>query len=248
MIIRTKILDSYVVKFITRILIFGGVLSYYLLHREVLVQAMNSNFFDGLLDGQFTILHLLWIIFMPMMIQHLLLPKNFTYALLKSKGSRYEPISYAPQRLEKKMEHLNRGAWRVAISWLLLNGLVATLYFMHILDRADLLMISVFYFLSDYICILLWCPFQTYLMRNKCCVNCRIFDWGHIMMFTPMALIPSFYSLSLFFVSLIVFVRWEIGVARHPERYWEGSNNRLKCKNCQDKTCQFKKMILKSVK
>ena len=80
-------------------------------------------------------------------------------------------------------------------------------------------------------------------MKNKCCINCRIHDWGHFMMFTPMLFIKNFYSWSLFFTSLVVLIHWEIVYAQHPERFWEGSNKTLQCANCKEKTCQIKKKI-----
>ena len=121
------------------------------------------------------------------------------------------------------------------------------LYLFHIMDEADLMMLSVFYFLCDYICILIHCPFQFWIMKNRCCVNCRIFDWGHFMMFTPMLFIRNFYSWSLFFTSAIVLLKWEIVYAKHPERFWYGSNKHLQCANCNDKICQVKKKVTKAV-
>ena len=104
---------------------------------------------------------------------------------------------------------------------------------------------TVFFFLCDYICILVFCPFQTCIMKNKCCVNCRIYDWGHFMMFTPMLFIPNFYSWSLFFTACVVLIRWEVVYAAHPERFWSGSNQILQCANCKDKTCQVKRRVRK---
>ena len=103
------------------------------------------------------------------------------------------------------------------------------------------------FFLCDYICILVFCPFQTCIMKNKCCVNCRIYDWGHFMMFTPMLFIPNFYSWSLFFTSCVVLIRWELVYAAHPERFWSGSNQILQCENCKDKTCQMKRRVRNQV-
>lgn len=127
--------------------------------------------------------------------------------------------------------------------WLSGNAVVGVLYLFEVLDMADLLMLTVFYFLSDYICILIFCPFQTCIMKNKCCVNCRIYDWGHFMMFTPMLFIQNFYSWSLFFTSLVVLIHWEIVYAKHPERFWSGANQTLQCQNCKDKTCQVKNRL-----
>ena len=127
--------------------------------------------------------------------------------------------------------------------WLSFNAIWGVLYLFNILDSADLLMITVFYFLCDYICILFFCPFQTCIMKNKCCVNCRIYDWGHFMMFTPMLFIQNFFSWSLFFTSLVVLIRWEISYAKNPQRFWSGSNKTLQCANCKDKTCQIKRRL-----
>ncbi len=132
--------------------------------------------------------------------------------------------------------------------WLSLNAVFGILYLAHLIDEADLFMLTVFFFLCDYICILFFCPFQTFIMKNKCCVNCRIYDWGHFMMFTPMLFIRNFFSWSLFFTSAVVLIHWEIVYAKHPERFWFGSNKTLQCINCQDKTCQYKKKIKGLVK
>ena len=127
--------------------------------------------------------------------------------------------------------------------WLIGNFIVGILHLVGFLDASDLLMLTVFYFLCDYICILFYCPFQSGIMKNKCCVNCRIFDWGHFMMFTPMLFIKSFFSWSLFVTSFIVLIHWEIIYAKHPERFWSGSNQVLQCRNCKDKTCQIKNRV-----
>ena len=132
--------------------------------------------------------------------------------------------------------------------WLCFNAVFGILYLVGILKNVDLLMLTVFYYLSDYVCILYWCPFQSGIMKNKCCVNCRIYDWGHFMMFTPMLFIKDFFSWSLFFTACIVLLHWEIIYAKYPERFWSGANMRLQCVNCKDKTCQKKKKLLQMIK
>ena len=56
-------------------------------------------------------------------------------------------------------------------------------------------MVSVFYFLCDYVCILIYCPFQSHIMHNKCCVNCRIYGWGGLYDVYPHGLYPAFFQL-----------------------------------------------------
>ena len=63
------------------------------------------------------------------------------------------------------------------------------------------------------------------------------------MMFTPMLFVGSFFSLSLFAMSVLVLINWEIIYALHPERFWSGSNKTLQCINCKDKTCQMKNKL-----
>jgi hypothetical protein len=94
------------------------------------------------------------------------------------------------------------------------------------------------------ICMLFFCPFQRY-MENRCCVNCRIFDWGHFMMFTPMVFIKNFFTWTLFLTSIIVLIRWELTYAKYPERFWCESNETLRCENCRDKLCQVKHPYVK---
>ena len=57
------------------------------------------------------------------------------------------------------------------------------------------------------------------------------------MMFTPFVFIPGFFTWSLLGVAVLVMVIWEVTVRKHPERFWETSNDTLKCKNCTDKLC-----------
>ena len=90
--------------------------------------------------------------------------------------------------------------------------------------------------MCDLICVLVWCPFRL-IMKNKCCTTCRIFNWDHLMMFTPMLYVKGFYSLSLLAVSILVWCCWELCVLIYPERFWEKSNAALQCSECTDKLC-----------
>ena len=93
--------------------------------------------------------------------------------------------------------------------------------------------------------LLIWCPFQTFLMKNKCCVSCRIYDWGHMMMFTPMAFLPGFFPRALFLTAALVWIRWELRFAGYPRQFNEESNALLRCSVCGDRTCRIKRDILR---
>lgn len=131
----------------------------------------------------------------------------------------------------------------VILSWILLNGAIFLLFFAGIIDEGILILISLAYSVCDMICILFFCPFQEWMMKNKCCGSCRIYNWDYIMMFTPLILIRNFYALSLFALSLALLIKWEADFKLHPERFYENSNASLACKNCKEKLCSHKKSL-----
>jgi len=237
---KTLMLKRYLVKFALRIIIFLAVFIFYLQDKETMYKLMNQSVWKGI-----TPLHVLWAVFMLMMIKHLFPSDKLSMAIRKAEVKEYEPVEeYEQLELLQFVQKQNIRAWYVMLSWLLLNGVFGILYILNIIDNGDLLMLTVFFFLCDYICILIYCPFQSHIMKNRCCVNCRIYDWGHFMMFTPMLFIRNFFSWSLFFTSCVVLIQWEIKYAKHPERFWHGSNKHLQCSRCNDKICQIKGKVI----
>lgn len=238
----TPMLKRYLLKFAMRITVFGLILCAYIWNKQIVYEFVTRPIYKGI-----EIIHLPWLIFMTIMLVHIFPDDKLSMALRKGEEENFRPTkNYSELDLLYFVKEQNVKAWMVMLIWLSLNAIFGFLYLFHVIDEADLLMLTVFFFLCDYICILLFCPFQTHIMRNRCCVNCRIYDWGHFMMFTPMLFIRNFFSWSLFFTSVVVLIRWEITYAKHPERFWYGSNETLQCANCKDKTCQIKKRIGKS--
>ena len=74
-------------------------------------------------------------------------------------------------------------------------------------------------------------------MHNKCCTTCRIFNWDHAMMFSPLIVIPSAWTYSLVLTSFVILIVWEYTCIMHPERFLEKTNCALRCHNCKDKLC-----------
>lgn len=236
---RTPMMTRYLVKLAIRLAIFLAVFLCYLFRRDWLTAAMTQPIRMGV-----TPLHLLWMVFMLMMLGHLFPSDLLSMALRKADARQYIPVpGYDELELLRFVQRQNVRAWRVMLVWLVFNAFWGLLYLGGVIDTVDLLMLVVFYFLCDYICILFYCPFQSVIMGNKCCVNCRIYDWGHFMMFTPLLFIPDFYSWSLFFTACVVLIHWEVVYASHPERFWEGSNQVLQCAHCADRTCRMKKTL-----
>ncbi len=129
------------------------------------------------------------------------------------------------------------------IAWIALNSIFGVLYYLGIFDTGIMLLISLAYSVCDMICILFFCPFQTWIMKNKCCATCRIYNWDYIMMFTPLIFIPHIYTWSIIFIALLLLFRWEIAYKMHPERFIEGKNKALDCVNCNEKLCTHKKQL-----
>ena len=154
---------------------------------------------------------------------------------------------FAKNYIPKEPSIPHQSTWRttllVALVWLLLNGLIGLVYFLGWIDEGILLLICLFYSVCDMICILFFCPFQTWIMKNKCCGSCRIYNWDYAMMFTPLLFIPSLYTWSLLGLALVLLVIWEGIYHRHPERFYEQTNESLKCVNCPEKLCHHKKQL-----
>ena len=190
-----------------------------------------------------SVFHLLWLLWMlDMALQ--LMPSRQYWPLGSQKFLKetFRPLKeYMAEHDHGLLEFIyksNRDTLRIGGVWvLLILSIGALYYFVDGVDDRTLLLISVAFYVSDLVCVLFWCPFRVWFMKNRCCTTCRIFNWDHMMMFSPIVFIPGFYTWSLCFAALVVFTVWEVTFALHPERFWEGTNDALKCSNCTDILC-----------
>ena len=137
----------------------------------------------------------------------------------------------------------NNAAVLVALVWIVFNGIFGALHMAGVLDDGIMILLCSAYSVCDIICILFFCPFQTWFMKNKCCSTCRMYNWDYAMMFTPLFFIRKPYSWSLLALSVALLIRWEITFYLHPERFSEKTNDYLQCKNCTEKLCAHKKQL-----
>ena len=193
----------------------------------------------GAFNSRFSPLHLLWGIWMLDMLCQVF-PANRDLALGSKKVFKQY---FVPSELKRSATQLkqyvlttSRMAGGIMLLWALLIAVISALRILNVLGNVELFMISVLFYVCDLICVLVWCPFRL-MLKNRCCTTCRIFNWDHLMMFTPMICVGSFYSVSLLLVSLVVWGMWEMTILLHPERFWWGSNVALSCANCTDKLC-----------
>ena len=137
----------------------------------------------------------------------------------------------------------NNAVVLVALIWIIFNGLIGALRMVNILDDGIMVLLCSAYSVCDMICILFFCPFQTWLLKNKCCGTCRIYNWDYAMMFTPLFFVRKSYAWSLLALSFALLIRWEITFYRSPERFSENTNEYLRCSNCREKLCTHKKQL-----
>ena len=207
---------------------------FYLTDRSVFAVLQPGQFFSA-----FSPLHLLWGLWMADMLWQMI-PAKRNLALGSKKLFRqyFVPSKLKDSAAQLKQYVLTTGrmAGKILLIW---ATLIATLCVLHIkgfLNDTALFMISVLFYVCDLICVLLWCPFRL-LLKNRCCTTCRIFNWDHLMMFTPMLLLGSFFSSSLLLLAFVVWLVWELCTILHPERFWEKTNQALQCASCTDKLC-----------
>ncbi|MGN1002385.1 MAG: hypothetical protein ACI4PC_06400 [Oscillospiraceae bacterium] len=192
---------------------------------------------------RFSFFHVMWVLWMVDMVLQLVPCRRYwPLGSQKFLKSAFQPLKDYRERtrgegLVRFIYESKKDALRVAAVWLLLTAAIAVLYFTGIVDRNALLVFTVIFYVCDLICVLFWCPFRVWFMKNRCCTTCRIFNWDHLMMFTPLFFIPGVYTWSLCLMSLAVFLVWEITFSLHPERFWEGTNEALRCSNCTDRLC-----------
>ena len=137
----------------------------------------------------------------------------------------------------------NNSTVLIALIWIVFNGLFGALHMAGVLDDGIMILLCCAYSVCDVICILFFCPFQSWFLKNKCCSACRIYNWDYAMMFTPLFFVRKGYTWSLLALSVALLVRWEIVFYRHPERFSEQTNEYLRCANCTEKLCSHKKQL-----
>ena len=183
---------------------------------------------------------IIWVVFVVEMILRFF-PSNLeSMGCQKQFARNYKPVS---SKNAKPVLQSAKATAAVAAAWFALNGAIGALYFAGIIDKGILMLIALAYSVCDMICILFFCPFQTWFMKNRCCATCRIYNWDYAMMFTPLLFVPHFYTWSLLGIALALLIEWEYLLHKYPERFSESTNQCLSCANCPEKLCHHKKQL-----
>ncbi len=230
----SRVRKTYFIRLFGRIIVLFSVVAIYFFKSEWLDILHGNNFFKKLSP-----LHILWIIWVIDMISQLIpVRKHLPLGSGKHFKENFKPImdKINYKALREYIISTTKSAYKVFIIWSTLILVLGMLYKCSLLTESHLFLISVLFYVCDLICVLIWCPFRL-IMKNRCCTTCRIFNWDHLMMFTPLLFINSFYSVSLLIMAFAVWTVWELCVMMYPERFWEQTNTALKCSECTDKLC-----------
>ncbi len=224
----------YFLRLIGRSAVLVIALLFYIFKPEEFEIALKGNFLN-----RFSPMHLLWGIWVwDMILQLMPVGAHISIGSQKVFSSTFRPIKEKINlsNLKKYILDTTASAYKVMLLWAALNALIFFLYVRGTIGIATVVLLSVIFYVCDLICVLIWCPFRL-IMKNKCCTTCRIFNWDHLMMFSPIIAVNSFFCRSLVLLSLFIWLVWELCVFTYPERFWENSNMSLKCSECTDKLC-----------
>lgn len=229
----TLVSTVHYVKLVYRSLLFIALLVYYILFRT-----QGGTDIGSLIESRPVFLFLFWAIFVVEMVFRFFPSRIESPGCQKQFGRNYIKTG----RTEIKIED-NNAVFLVALVWISFNLVFGALHMMGIFDDGIMLLLSAAYAVCDILCILFFCPFQTWFLKNKCCSTCRIYNWDYAMMFTPLFFVQKSYTWSLLALSIALLARWEIAFFRHPECFSENTNGYLGCKNCSEKLCAHKEQL-----
>lgn len=220
-------------KLVLRSLFFLAALVLYIVNR---IENTGEPF--GGYDEIPLVLGLIWIAYAVEIALRFFPAKIESMGCQKQFSKNYKPTGQSKPKLISWQR-----TFAAAAAWFALNGLIGLLYVLGWIDSGILMLISLAYGVCDMVCILFFCPFQTWFLKNRCCTDCRIYNWDFAMMFTPLVFIPSLFTWSLLALSLLLLIRWEVTYRMHPERFSEETNACLSCKHCDEKLCHHKKQL-----
>ena len=240
---RKPLRKSYMARFVVRCIVYLASLIVYIRWPSqlfVVVSRKWSDFFTC-----FSFAHVVWIIWIiDMVLQLIPLQKHIPIGSQKNFKIHFRPVietvesSLRKERIINHIKSLTIAAYKVFILWAALIVVIGLLYVYGPIEGGHLFLFAVTFYVCDLICVLFWCPFRVFIMKNKCCTTCRIFNWDHLMMFSPFLFLPSFFAVSLYVLAIVIWAIWELTVLVFPERFSLMSNRTLKCSECTDRLCR----------
>lgn len=215
-------------KLLFRGFLFIGALVLMLWNPKMISGILNFELFMGI-----KVFHIFWLYLLLEMLPVLFSKLKQESYCGKHFHKHYQAVqNYKEEKLRFATKKSNRRAMYALVFWLSLNAMIFSLYFLLDLGEGFVYLLFLFYYFADMICVNVWCPFHSIILKNKCCNECRIYNWGHWMYFTPFVLVPNFWTWSLLLISLVIFLQWEFFCQKYPERFSSVTNQTLQCQTC----------------
>lgn len=229
----TPVSTLHYVRLVYRSLLFAALLVMYISYR-----VRGGADIGHRIEERPAIIVVIWLVFTVEMVL------RFFPSRLESPGCQKQ---FARNYIKSGETHIeiqdNNAVVLVALVWIGFNGIIGAMHMAGLLDDGIMLLLCCAYSVCDMICILFFCPFQSWLLKNKCCSTCRIYNWDYAMMFTPLFFVQKPYTWSLLILSVALLARWEVTFFLHPERFSEETNEYLYCVNCTEKLCAHKRQL-----
>ena len=157
----SRVSTLHYVKLVFRAALFLAAAVIYLTRRIQNVQVYLAGY-----DRLPLILVLIWLVFVVEMIFRFFPSRVESMGCQKQFARNYKSTGKHMPVLQS-----TRTTVLVATVWIVLNAGIAALYFTQLIDEGMLLLICLAYSVCDMICILFFCPFQNWFMKNKCCTR-----------------------------------------------------------------------------
>ena len=231
--VRNKIIILHYIKLVYRSAMFIMLLAYYIYARLSGKDTIISQ-----IEKVPVVIFIVWLVFTVEMALRFFPSKFESPGCQKQFRSNYIKSGSTTIDIQD-----NNSTVLVLFIWILFNMIFGALHMLGVIDDGIMILLCSAYSVCDVICILFFCPFQSWFLKNKCCSVCRIYNWDYAMMFTPLFFVKRSYLWSLLFMSLILMIRWEVTFYRHPERFSEKTNDYLRCENCTEKLCVHKNQL-----
>lgn len=220
---------KYFAMFIYRLILFVVIAAMYFINGDML-NPKGAH-------GSMLVLTLIWVSLMFEFVTRAIPNRHLSIGCQKEFTYKYKASDYEEQELKKVKKIADKQALLIFVVWILAHAVIWSLYFLKYIAEKELILLVVFYHLADMICVLYWCPFRSFFMKNRCCATCRIFSWDSAMLISPIIVVPSFMTTSLVVFGLFLTLRWEYVYFKHPERFFDVSNRAIRCANCTEHLC-----------
>ena len=229
----TKVGIYHYIKLIIRIIIFMILVYHYIFHKVTDgIDIFNSS---TIRDMAIIVIFIMFIVEMVF---------RFFPNTLESPGCQKQfKQNYVKTGKTNIVIEDNHGVMLVALIWIGGNAVFGILHMLGIFDDGIMILLASVYSIGDIVCILFFCPFQSWFLHNKCCATCRIYNWDYAMMFTPLFFINRWWGWVLLGTAFVLMLRWELTFYYFPERFSEETNGYIKCANCNEKLCTHKKQL-----